>query len=428
MRLKIYMLFAVGLVYGGFSSSTPDAIGIPEMLIGLLLVMIVGLRGAISPITSFTTSTRGSLLLPILQVSFLYLCIVPTVYGLAFNQVDPIDWVRDIIPFFYMFLPVLWIPLLRQNPQAWTQAIAYVLTVIGTLFAIRFFLIDDISIQEIGRAIMFGDMNYFPMDPAVTFAAVFSMLEGFRALESRSVRRSLIWFMLSAISLASLAAMMVRAPLILYSVVMIGRVLTLKARGFWGVSVKVITVISFLSISIVAVPLIELILAKMESVGLNAKDAEIQAVIDFVLSGPASLLFGTGWGGTFLSPAVGVQVRFVHNFSGYFLLKAGIVGLAIAALIVLRIYPCLVYRWVKAHKPSIRSYTLFNSLHAACFVALSSSFFLQANYKSLSFGLVLAIAMLTLDLFSITTNTQKIGQAAHLNGKSRESYSSSSYI
>lgn len=426
LRLKAYMLFALGLIYAGFSSSTPDAIGLPELLIGLLLALIVGLSGPISLTTCITASTRTSILLPILQVSFLYLCIVPTVYGLAFNQVELMDWVRDIIPLFYMFLPVLWIPLLRQHPLVWAQIIAYVLTLIGTLFAIRFFLIDDVSILNLGRAVMFGDMNYFPMDPAVTFTAVFALLEGFRALENRSIRKALLWFMLSTICIASLAAMMVRAPLILYSIVLMTRVLTLKSAGILGAIVQTVTLFTFLFILALAAPVFELLVAKMEATGLNAKDAEIRTLIELAFSNPIALLFGTGWGGTFLSPAVGVHVRFIHNFAGYFFLKAGIFGLLISTLVILRTYPSLAYRWLTSNKPSRRSHTRLSSVHAACFVVLSSSFFLQANFKSLSFGLVLTIAMLSIGLFQLVSN--KATQSIHTSSNNREDHSNRSDI
>jgi hypothetical protein len=348
------------------------------------------------------------------------------VYGLAFNQVELTDWVRDIIPLFYMFLPVLWIPMLRQHPQGWAQIIAYVLTLIGTLFAIRFFLIDDVSIRNLGRAVMFGDMNYFPMDPAVTFTAVFALLEGFRAMENRSTKKALFWFMLSAVSIASLAAMMVRAPLILVALIFITRITRLRIKGFFGLSFLAAIILITCTIVLSALPLLELIIEKFQTAGLNTKDTELIELFSFLTSGPMPLMFGTGWGGTFISPAYGMPVRFVHNFAGYFFLKSGAAGFIIAILIIINTYPQLLKKWINPTKHDASNVSPLSSIYPACIAVLSSSYFLQPNFKSLTFGLVLATSMLSIGLFS--SRQQKATHPIHTSSNNREDHSNRSDV
>ena len=61
--------------------------------------------------------------------------------------------------------------------------------------------------------------------------------------------------------------------------------------------------------------------------GGNMRLAEWRAVLDVIGNNLPSTLFGTGWGGTFSSPAVAeIRVNFTHSLLSSLLLKTGLVG------------------------------------------------------------------------------------------------------
>ena len=135
---------------------------------------------------------------------------------------------------------------------------------------------------------------------------------------------------------------------------------------------------------------------------MNTKDLEIVDAFGYFLQDSWSFLFGYGWGGLFQSISVGQEVRFVHNFIMYHAFKAGVIGFIFAFTIVSFLYGSLLVEFVSKSFSKTRL-QFSTSLHVACLLTFTSSFFLQANFKSLSFGLIVAGAIYSLIMLNQPT-------------------------
>src|SRR5690606_18183814 len=64
---------------------------------------------------------------------------------------------------------------------------------------------------------------------------------------------------------------------------------------------------------------------KTSEVGLNMRGQELEAVFTMLSADPLRFFFGTGWGGVFSSPAVGMRnVNYTHSLLSTMFLKGGV--------------------------------------------------------------------------------------------------------
>jgi len=387
--LKLGFL-SLSVAYGVFSSSTPDSIGLPEILTLVSIVLISGKSGIVSLLNAKAYSR--SYALKFFYMSFFYMLIVPTVYGIVFNNAGVSNFLRDIIPFFYMFLFIFCSVAASKDYSRWVSYAGNSLCFIGMAFSLRYYSLENVSIEQVGSSVMFGDMNYFPMDPAVQFGAVFGFLEGIRHLEDKKVTKTVLYFLASGACILALAGMLIRAPLILFGLVLAWRLLSFRGEGAMRLLIRLSLPGILIALIFSFIPIFELIYEKSLAVGLNTKDREALEAFSSFLSSPMSFLFGTGWGGLFQSVSVGQEVRYVHNFVMYYALKAGLVGLVFATVFVVYIYGKLLLSFLKRFLKRC-PFDIHMSVYVASLLVLSSSFFLQANFKSLTFGIVIAIVV-----------------------------------
>ena len=129
----------------------------------------------------------------------------------------------------------------------------------------------------------------------------------------------------------------------------------------------------------------ESIIQKFYNFGLNNKDAEALAIIEYVTAELDTLLLGVGFGGTFYNPVYAEYIRYTHNFITYNLLKFGIVGLLIATAVV------MFHIYVLCGK-------LFNAIlhkridtYICVSLAMIPSIYLQPTFKSLTFGILFSL-------------------------------------
>ena len=124
-------------------------------------------------------------------------------------------------------------------------------------------------------------------------------------------------------------------------------------------------------------------------IGLNKRDLELSAVWDYSSSSLDSFLFGSGLGGG-ISSAVsgGHEWRFVHNMFAYYLFKTGIIGLLIYSVfffyLIRHIFSAINFSWV--------SNPFLYKSYAVIFSNFIINGFLEAGFKSLSFGIFLCLA------------------------------------
>lgn len=369
--MQSYCLYGAMIIYGVFSSPTPDQIGIAEILVGLLICLSLRVIYDRNLVSSFAVLGYG--------------LIVPTVLALI-NGHQVIDIVRDIIPFFYVMLPVFLLWVGQYKPDMFLNMLAGV----GLLFSIRTVLayqpiLMNPSLWGQGPP---ADLLYLANSPEVLFSALYCIGQGgCHVLMTGQRVKGMAIAALSLIPMIAMALMTQRAGIgavMIY--VMAALCLVTYYRPKWGG----IFALLILMVTLIAWPVFEPILfllwQKTEIVGLNARSQEWAAVMDIVSCSWSNLLFGEGWGGRLENPAVGgLNVNYTHSFISSLLLKTGIVGtfLILAACFM----PAL--RSLKLLMAEKRPADLM--ILAAAGGPLLISVFLYASYKSLGFGLILLV-------------------------------------
>ena len=125
-------LFAACLIYGIFGSPTPNVIGWPEVVVGGLLALSIGIGRArdalLYPATRRFWKSSGHLFL--LYGLSVPLC-VAVMNGHSLSAV-----IRDVFPFLFLFLPLFLLPLIRARPYYFRSTLCAIL-LIGLLFSLR---------------------------------------------------------------------------------------------------------------------------------------------------------------------------------------------------------------------------------------------------------------------------------------------------
>ena len=97
----------LALVYGGFSSSTPDSLGIAEIFILLNLIFITLSCG------KYIFYSRNHTMAFAVVMSFIaYLILV-----YLFRQNNFSSFLRDIVPMIYMTIPLFMSSVMKSNPK-----------------------------------------------------------------------------------------------------------------------------------------------------------------------------------------------------------------------------------------------------------------------------------------------------------------------
>jgi len=393
-RVSGLSLIAAMILYGGASSSTPENIGAAEALIASLLVVAVGPASFIRAITPARGTKNDA---PVyVRAHFVLMLFLPSAIGLVFNGNTTGDYIRDIIPFLYMSLPILLVWKASKNPEIWLRYLIASLLIPGVLFAYRHFQEAGAAIQDVGTMQISGGGSYFPMDPSVLFTATFGFSFG-TVLLLTGVRHAISgssFLLLGTLPYLSLLAIVVRAQIAMV-VAALGAtlMLTLKSNGAKGLVlfsavIFIISLTQYDTIYRILLSAYELALAKHESVGLSGRDLELRAVINN--ADTASLiLFGEGWGGLILNPTgrTAGYWRWVHNYFAYAFFKGGVIGLVSWTLYAGWIISALLQTLKNIHP--MKAALLF-----AVSAPIALNLTLEPGFKMLSFGLVMTIAVL----------------------------------
>ena len=115
-------------------------------------------------------------------------------------------------------------------------------------------------------------------------------------------------------------------------------------------------------------------------------------MISMISATPQALLFGIGWGGLVENPIYGATTRFTHSVLSFYLLKSGVLGLmglgAIGAILLFEVRRRFGDRdtWTVSRKIVLVS----------CLPPLLIGVLFEPTYKILSYGVILALALLTI--------------------------------
>lgn len=365
-------LCIAAFLYAAFSSPSPDAPGVVEIIIIALLVLAcLGGGFALKPDWAKP-----------LAVLFLYGLSVPLLVGILAGAASG-DILRDMVAFGALGLPILLGGLFVRDGRM----LLYVLLGIGMAFALRYLSMPDMVLVSLASGPFDDRLLYLANSPLVFFAALWLLLQG--SFAENKLPRAVLFITLSLIPIAAMAGMMQRATLGLLILAWIGGLaFTLVHRPQRGVVMLMIASIGVVCVWPIAGDLVHGLILKTQMVGWNARAQEWAAVFAQINQDPLSALFGRGWGALMQSPAVADQwVRFSHSLLSSMLWKAGWVGLVLA-IVAMGTLTIIVLRRLQADAVTV----------SALVLALIPACFLYGSYKSLCFGLLLTgLAVLRLD-------------------------------
>jgi len=370
------MLCLAILIYGAWGSPTPDSPGWLELLIAALLAASVGISGLMG---AFIFRTKDPRWKQTGQILLIFGLSVPLLGGL-WGGYERGFIIRDLAAFGFMVLPVFLWPLIQVQANM-ARPFVYAAAALGILFALRAsFDVPSLAVGE--------ELFYLANMPSVLFAAVFlggTAMQIF--VRDCTLRAVLVAFALLAfvgVSLWSMIEMQQRASLGVFVL----SIVCVYGLCLWRNARRSFVLVCFLVILVVFLwPEVGNVLNDMERktalVGGNMRVEEWRAVWEEISIHPLSLFFGQGWGATFSSPAVAdIRVNYTHGLLSSLLFKTGLVGFSLGGVYLLALA-----------RTGLRLFAHAPVLALALAGPILIDVFLYASFKSLDFGLMLALVV-----------------------------------
>ncbi len=385
--LRFAAFFVALMVYAIWGTPTPDVIGLPEFIVGGLLVFATGL----GRITAIFSETETVIWRRAAQLLFIICLPLPLIVGLFYDN-DMGFAVRDIIPFLYLLLP-LFLHDLMMKKEGYRPFLTIITAGVGVIFALRVLSPLLLTGQFSGWSLpQPADPFYLANAPTVLFAGLFFIgmagFEVYRADTRFAIPYAFLLLFIGFFPLASMALIMQRASMGMVVIT----ILFLICFSFYKRPERAL--LPFITVVLIAAlfwdvfeHVAETLIRKNNMVGSNMRIQEAAAVIREVQGTFWAVVFGKGWGASFASPAVGgVIVNFTHNLMTTYWLKTGLIGLSLVC----------VYLFAIGRKVFEMLFTL-PVIGLALLAPLLIDVFLYASFKSLDFGLILLLATLWAD-------------------------------
>lgn len=376
-------------IYGLFSAPAPSGIRLAEAAIALLLLLVVGVRRPLYVVTGH--ALRDPHLArwetPAL-LALAWLLWVPLLRGLWVGWV-PGDMVRDVVPLFYLFLPVLLVPLFMDGRrEVARRLLGWGLMLAGAAFALRWWKQAHWGFGAVGLRAMADGGAYLLNAPSVLFAGIALPLTGVRML----ARGGAAWWVAGAACVAVGALCLVALAGAVHRMALGLAAIAFLAAGLWrarrsplavGLALAGLAALSLAFPEAVGGALTQ-VAEKNRLAGANSRWEEAVAVIALTIADPGSFLFGQGWGSLIVNPAVGGwRVSYTHTLPTYALAKTGVLGALALAAYGLALAP----RAVEALRRD-------PGLAVAALPPLAISFCAHTSFKYLDTGLLLTLLLL----------------------------------
>ena len=385
LSVATYALIGCLVFYAFQGSPTPDQPSIVELIIaGLLIVSMVG-GGVIKTILNSHRDYKEHLIFLLFGLS------IPVIVGVIQGE-SLFIMGRDIVAFLFLCLPIFFLYRLKNNSHFFS-ALFMGCAVIAIIFSVRVFF------PHVPLTKNTGELLYLANSPIVLFFAIYFICSAYQKLFNHNGMQKFILFtvLLGASSLILLAMIQdIQRATLLAVFISLGYIIveSLIKRPVRSVIPLLLT----LALIVYSFPIFETMVSaivhKTSLVGFNARSQELTAVWEEIGHSPVSVLFGTGWGSQFESPALGgLKASFTHSFLSYMLLKTGLIGFGITLM------------YCAFFLKHIYSVFLNNRVVGiALFWSFVIPIFLYASYKSFDFGLLLTLIM-ACSLYS--TNNEK---------------------
>lgn len=381
------------LLYGGVSVPAPPSLRWGEAAIGLLILLCVGWKRPLAVATGHALRGSGDAAWMAIAVAALgWLLWAPLLRGAALGW-DAADILRDVVPLFYLFLPVLLVPALRPAGAWGVRLLAGGLALAGLLLALRWWKQAGWGFGAVGTRAMADGGAYLLNAPSVLFAGVaLPALALSLVAVGGSARRWLAALACAAggaLCLGALAGAVHRTALGLAALSLTTVALWWVRRRPW-MAAPLLLAAGFVAFTAGdgLVGAWQQAAEKTRLTGANTRWEEATAVIDHVVSSPWALLFGDGWGARIANPAVGGwRVGYTHTLVSYGLLKTGLLGvLALGAYLAALVRP---WRRLLAQDPPLAMAVVPPLLMALC---------LHTSFKYLDTGVILSLMLLASEL------------------------------
>jgi len=398
---QLFFLFAM-IIYAVSSEPTPDIIGVDEILIGSLLVLSFIRSGLI--VLGLFFLQRRNYIEKIVYMIFVYMFIVPSMIGILKEGNNLGDYIRDIIPLLYLFLPIFIISLIKAEPELkiWYKIILLSVIFIGIIFSLRFYLYMKDYIEYIGTLIIHGDKTYIFASPTILFSSIFLTLLGIYNIykfKFPNLLKGSIYIFGGLLSFVVFTAVIMRANILFFlaSVMFFLLAIFIKSlREF-----RILPTIMILSIIFVFIVIninniegiFNLILKKFQAVGTNQRIEEFKYILDLLKENSIDFLLGKGWGAVLYDNPTGGNTRYTHNIFSFLLFKTGIVGLFIFMIYLLYFAYSLALLFI-----NIKQNFVYTILILSFCSTLMIGMFIQPLFKMLGFGLILSLITLTTKL------------------------------
>ena len=385
-------------IYGLLSTSTPDKITIVEILIGFSLLIVVGLEGLSELMKSDKYSDEHDFKVPnIVKFSFFYLIFLPSLYGLVFFENSIKNWIRDIIPLLYLFLPLLVIKKINFASRSLFLYSILLLCLVGASFSIRFFFDSVGSLSNLGTSqIIALNKDNIALDPATQFFLSFTSCFSVWLLMRGKIFFGIIILIISFLPWAVVIGVISRAPIfftffsifftIFYWIILNEN----KKIGALFLIILLIILIYFNNFyNYFFKNTLELLIQKNIRYGLNTRGIEFDVVMNSLNSNIFKFFFGNGWGSLIEIPNMYI-LRNLHNVFLYFTYKTGFFGLICILIYFIWIIKLVLLIGFKNKFFLIVMISMINPL--------VNTALLQPMFKSLSFGVLILLIPLMYNL------------------------------
>lgn len=338
---------------------------------------------------------------------------------------------RDILPYFFVILPLLFLNMGESTANRLTAIIPLVVSFVGIIYSFRFinsvleqagsiplYLGDQIKAYSCGcvQYRISRDAYCFPFDPSVQFSAVYLVLRAVNEISfnKRSLITGAMLIILAAAPIMAMCLLLNRAMLGLLAIALV----IYCARSMKRFLAAIVVIVTLTIAMVTAGALITVktnvsavesnsdevksdtrsgvkkdattiqnaLLQKQKLMGFNNKTGELISLYQDLSQNSPNLIFGLGWGGRFYSPAVGQVASFTHSLLTYAVLKAGLFGL----FLMLVYWAWFGHTYLKIGKKF--RHELAAELYAVNCVILISLFF-QPTYKTPTYGVLLLFVL-----------------------------------
>ena len=322
---------------------------------------------------------------------FTFGLIAPLIVG-ALSGHDFILMSRDILSYLFVFIGFLYILTFNEKRTQTIKVFLGGLLIIALAMALR-----RLGLMPYGldRASVFEDPFALSVVPEILFGAIF--LISFAILNFLKTDKSVfnqtatfIGLILMASPLLAVMHMSVmRAGIgMVFIATLISLSILLLNRPYVAMFLSAIFAGGVMVLLKPLNAVFQLFWLKTVMIGTNNRLLEIKVVLQDVLSNPVSFVLGKGWGTVINNPAVGgEQVLYTHSLLSSSLLKGGFLMTILISVYLLWLFTGIFKQLFKEKRP------LYISLYLAISMTLLVNILIYGGYKTIGFGVVIALAM-----------------------------------